>query len=185
MQFLHAVKTQTVVLAFGLGLAVVVAGCERETRQLKSDLQNAKTQPGRRISALQPGPEEKAPGQPDYAGNAQALSEGKRLFSAFNCVGCHGHGGGSIGPAFIDGKWKYGSTLENIHETILEGRSEGMPAFGAKITDEQAWQLAAYVRSLSGNVPQDAATSRDDHMKANPPENSVDREPAQPDQPPH
>jgi cytochrome c oxidase cbb3-type subunit 3 len=44
-----------------------------------------------------------------------------------------------------------------------------MPSWRGKITDQQAWQLAAYVRALSGNVPKAAAPSRREGMAATPP----------------
>jgi cytochrome c oxidase cbb3-type subunit 3 len=50
-----------------------------------------------------------------------------------------------------------------------------MPSFRGKIADPQVWQLAAYVRSLSGNVPPNAAPSRSDEMQSNPAENQVNR----------
>ena len=37
---------------------------------------------------------------------------------------------------------------------IVEGRPNGMPSFRGKIPDQQIWQLAAYVRAMSGNVAQ-------------------------------
>ena len=67
-----------------------------------------------------------------YEENAFALSEGKRLYSAFNCVGCHAHGGGGMGPALIDDKWIYGHEPGQIFATIVEGRPNGMPSFGAQ-----------------------------------------------------
>ena len=39
-----------------------------------------------------------------------------------------------------------------------------MPAFGSKIPDYQIWELAGYVRSLSGQLPGDVAPSRSDNM---------------------
>src|SRR4051812_6718377 len=48
----------------------------------------------------------------DYEENAYALGEGKRLYQAFNCVGCHFHGGGGIGPPLMDDQWIYGSQPE-------------------------------------------------------------------------
>jgi len=48
-----------------------------------------------------------------------------------------------------------------------------MPAFGPRLAQADAWRLVAYVRSLSGLVAQDVATGRNDAMKANPPENTV------------
>ena len=61
----------------------------------------------------------------------------------------------------MDSRWIYGSEPENIFATIMQGRPNGMPAFGGRIPDDQLWQLVAYVRSLSGQTPQDAASSHE------------------------
>jgi cytochrome c oxidase cbb3-type subunit 3 len=90
-----------------------------------------------------------------YYDNADAVNTGKRLFSQYNCSGCHSNGGGGMGPALMDDEWIYGSRLEQIHATLVEGRPNGMPSWGGKIPDEQLWQLAAYVRSMS--LPQTLA----------------------------
>ena len=74
---------------------------------------------------------------------------GKRLFGQYNCSGCHSNGGGGMGPSLMDDEWIYGGRLEQIHQTLVEGRPNGMPAWGGKIPDEQLWQIAAYVRSMS------------------------------------
>ena len=50
-----------------------------------------------------------------------------------------------------------------------------MPSFRGKIPDYQIWQIAAYVRSMSGLVPKDVAPNRDDHMSGKPPESSTTR----------
>jgi len=110
-----------------------------------------------------------------YEENAFALSEGKRLFSAFNCVGCHAHGGGDIGPPLMDAKWIYGHEPQQIFSTIVEGRPNGMPSFGARVPEYQIWWLVAYVRSLSGLARKDAAPGREDHMRTSPPENSTNK----------
>jgi cytochrome c oxidase cbb3-type subunit 3 len=60
-----------------------------------------------------------------------------------------------MGPPLMDGSWIYGGRLEQIHQTLVEGRPNGMPAWGGKIPDPQLWQLAAYVRSMS--LPQTLA----------------------------
>lgn len=112
----------------------------------------------------------------EYEENAYALAEGKRLFVAFNCNGCHGNGGGGMGPPLMDSQWRYGHQPEQVFATIVEGRPNGMPSFGGRIPAYQIWQLAGYVRSLSGQVRRDAAPGRNDDMKAKPPENSKDRE---------
>ena len=90
-----------------------------------------------------------------YYDNADAVTQGKRLFNQYNCSGCHSNGGGGMGPSLMDGQWIYGGRLEQIHQTLVEGRPNGMPSWGGKIPDEQLWQIAAYVRSLS--LPQTLA----------------------------
>jgi cytochrome c oxidase cbb3-type subunit 3 len=90
-----------------------------------------------------------------YYNNPQAVVEGKRLFSEYNCSGCHSNGGGGMGPPLMGGDWIYGDRLEQIHQTLVEGRPNGMPAWGGKIPDPQLWELAAYVRSMS--LPQTIA----------------------------
>ncbi|MDQ3802593.1 MAG: c-type cytochrome [Acidobacteriota bacterium] len=111
----------------------------------------------------------------EYEENAAALSDGKRLYTWFNCVGCHAHGGGGMGPALMDDQWIYGGEPDQIFATIVEGRPNGMPSFRGKIPDYQVWQLAAYVRSMSGQVPKDAAPARDDHMSTKKPESRTER----------
>ena len=98
------------------------------------------------------------------------VSEGKRLYKWFNCNGCHANGGGDIGPALMDEKWLYGGEPRNIFATLVEGRPNGMPSFRGKIPDEQVWQIVAYVRSMSGQVPTYALPGRYDDLSAKPPE---------------
>ncbi len=98
--------------------------------------------------------------------SAYAIAEGERLFVWFNCVGCHAHGGGGIGPALMDDEWTHGSEPYVIFTVISEGTSNGMPAFRGRIADAQVWQLVAYVRSLSGLVSPEAAPGRSDHLQA-------------------
>lgn len=85
-----------------------------------------------------------------YKNDRHTINEGRRLYSWFNCVGCHANGGGGMGPPLIDSEWIYGSEPMNIYASIVEGRPNGMPAFGDKIPEEEVWQLVAYVRSLGG-----------------------------------
>jgi mono/diheme cytochrome c family protein len=108
-----------------------------------------------------------------YEKNGWSLSEGKRAYASFNCVGCHGHGGGGMGPALMDLKWLYGNRPEDIFISITEGRPKGMPAFKDRIPEYMVWELVAYVRSLSGLAPFDAAPSRDDHLQTRLPENTI------------
>lgn len=155
-----------------LSCAGLLGSCEREERDYTAP---SKTQQNvNRQTELQPGEPLPSPTVANpYEKQAAALSQGKQLYKSFNCMGCHANGGGGIGPALIDDQWVYGSAPQQIVATILEGRPNGMPSFAGKVTDQQVWMLAAYVRSLSGNVPKDAAPGRDDHLQIKKPEHST------------
>jgi cytochrome c oxidase cbb3-type subunit 3 len=85
-----------------------------------------------------------------YQHNVQAVSDGSRLFDWYNCSGCHFHGAGGIGPPFYnDGQWLYGGRLDQIYDSIYQGRPNGMPMWGNLIPSSAIWELAAYVKSLS------------------------------------
>ena len=139
----------------------------------------APPRPGVIASALSPGEAGSLvtddPNAAKYYDNAEAVTTGMRLYKAYNCSGCHSAGGGGMGVDLMDDVWIYGGRLAQIHQTLVEGRPNGMPAWRGKIPDAQIWQLTAYVRSLSGLVPKDVAPSRNDHMTANPPENATPR----------
>lgn len=103
------------------------------------------------------------------------ISQGKQLYEQYNCSGCHFHGGGGIGPPLMDAKWIYGDDPQNIFQTIVQGRPNGMPSFRGKIPDAQVWQLVAYVRSMSGQVRKDISPGRSDDMNTqSEPEQLVD-----------
>ena len=53
-----------------------------------------------------------------------------------------------------------------------------MPAFGGRVPEQQVWQLVAYVQSMSGNVPKDAAPARNDDMSTVKPEMRREPRPA-------
>jgi cytochrome c oxidase cbb3-type subunit 3 len=157
-----------------LFVAAVVSACERESRPVEK-LSGAVTQ-REPMTTLHAG--EAPPLTPEvspFGENAWGMSEGKRLFTAYNCAGCHANGGGGMGPALMDDKWVYGSQPTNIFSSIVEGRPNGMPSWRNKIPDAQVWQLVAYVQSMSGQAPTAAMPSRSDHMQSGPPENNRER----------
>lgn len=94
-----------------------------------------------------------------YYDNAQAVMQGMQLYNQMNCVGCHANGGGAIGPPLMDDKWVYGGRLDQIYDTIYFGRPHGMPAWGGKLGDDQIWNIATYVRSMS--LPETLAANGD------------------------
>ena len=85
-----------------------------------------------------------------YERDKSAISTGGKLFIGYNCVDCHGaDGSGAMAPSFQDGRWHFGGSPGEVFESIYQGRPDGMPAWGARITNDQIWMLTAYVRSLS------------------------------------
>jgi cytochrome c oxidase cbb3-type subunit 3 len=163
-------------------LALALAGCYREKRELQP---SPPTSPpdATKFSAVLPGASaalrtgsQPLPDRSYFEENAFAVNQGKRLFRWYNCSGCHSNGGGGMGPILMDDKWLYGHTPQAIYQTIVEGRPNGMPAFGGRIPDDQVWQIVAYVRSMSGQLRKDVAPSRADALAGAPPENTRDNE---------
>ena len=147
-----------------LCLIGALAACEREERRFSETPPTAMPFSAVRQTSLQPGPVTRdVYVSSEYDDNAWAIAEGQQLYNQWNCVGCHAHGGGGMGPPLIDDEWIYGSSPENVVATILEGRPNGMPSFQGKIGSTEAWKLAAYVRTLSGLTPMDARPSREDN----------------------
>ena len=160
-------------------MALALAACHRETRDFSGAPAPKAPTP---VSTLAPGGGPPATpwdhtGQ-DYETNAYHISQGKRLFRWFNCSGCHANGGGGMGPALIDDEWRYGAEIEQVYASIAQGRPNGMPAFQDKVPPAQIWELAAYVRSLTGNVPKSAAGSRGEEMANIPPQTRMKPLPA-------
>jgi cytochrome c oxidase cbb3-type subunit III len=145
----------------GMGVVSLAAGCARSSHP--GEAVAASTPPGTVQgvidTALAPGLGHALvttdPRAASYYDNADAVNTGKRLFVQYNCSGCHSSGGGGMGPSLMDSEWIYGGRLEQIHQTLVVGRPNGMPAWGGKVPDQQLWQIATYVRSLS--LPQTLA----------------------------
>jgi cytochrome c oxidase cbb3-type subunit 3 len=80
-----------------------------------------------------------------------AVKVGQRLFAAY-CTTCHGSDAGGVRgfPNLRDSDWLWGGTPEAIETTILNGREGVMPPWGAALTDQQIFDVAEYVRHLSG-----------------------------------
>ncbi|MCB1775858.1 MAG: cytochrome-c oxidase, cbb3-type subunit III [Candidatus Competibacteraceae bacterium] len=89
-------------------------------------------------------------------------SVGKGLFGD-NCAACHGGGGqGVVGlyPNLTDDDWLWGSGIDKIHETLMQGRNGFMPAFGQVLKPEQLDDVAEYVLTLSDEALQSEAAER-------------------------
>ena len=97
--------------AFLLALGVtVLAGCYREERSFSAPGPAAPRTDGTRATTnvaggappVEAGAVAIASKAPLYEENAFAVNQGKRLFRWYNCNGCHGQGGGGMGPALMD-----------------------------------------------------------------------------------
>ncbi len=90
-----------------------------------------------------------------YTNNAQAIAEGQDLYKQLNCYGCHGmRGGGGMGPNLTDETWQTGDGSDtNLMAQVRDGKGN-MPAFKDVITDDQAWKIIAFVRSLYKGAPE-------------------------------
>jgi cytochrome c oxidase cbb3-type subunit 3 len=155
----------------------LASGCEREQRRYHELPAATARQDSVHLTDFVPGERQpRTPTLSPFEENAYGIGEGKRLYSAYNCNGCHAQGGGGIGPPLMDDKWIYGSVPDQIYSSIVQGRPDGMPAFGGRVPDHQVWQIVAYVQSLSGQTPQDAAAGRDDDMATRKAETRKERE---------
>src|SRR5580693_5230973 len=92
-------------------------------------------------------------------GNA---ATGKALYYAFGCYACHGYNGETGARPFV-GRWGNLAT-EKSFLTFLRGRanvapetpSTSMPNFSeASVSDKQAKDLYAYIRSFKSSAPPD------------------------------
>ncbi len=89
-----------------------------------------------------------------YLADANALAEGKKLFTAM-CAACHAaDGGGLVGPNLTDDYWIHGGDIKSIFKTIKYGVAEkGMKSWKDDYSPSQMAQLASYIKSLKGTKP--------------------------------
>jgi cytochrome c oxidase cbb3-type subunit III len=163
----------------GAAVLLTTVACDREERHSRAKPLAENVPMGESPDTIYPGGAPAPPLDPRFAAyerNANALSQGQQLFTQMNCVGCHSHGGGGMGPALMDDEWRYGGRIDQIAGSIAEGRPNGMPAWRDKLSSDQMWQLAAYVRSLSGQAPKDAVSARADEVSNTEPMTQTKRE---------
>ena len=92
-----------------------------------------------------------------YTGKAEAIAEGQQLYKKFNCYGCHGmQGGGGMGPNLTDETWQTGDGSDrNIMSQVRDGKGQ-MPPYKMMMTDDQAWKVIAFIRTLYKGDPKKA-----------------------------
>src|SRR3954471_16222013 len=103
------------------------------------------------VTGIYPGNVNQAPKITNpLANDPNAAQRGMKDFDAFNCSGCHAaNGAGGMGPSLSNDKWIYRASDANIYLSIVQGRANGMPAWGAVLPDRTVWELVAYIRSIS------------------------------------
>jgi glucose/arabinose dehydrogenase len=81
---------------------------------------------------------------------AHDFSAAKASYTEY-CAGCHGE----QMQAFVDRKWKYGKSDDDLFKAIKEGYTEdGMPSYDTTFTDEAIHELVAYIQTGIANVDQ-------------------------------
>jgi mono/diheme cytochrome c family protein len=110
-----------------------------------------------------------------YADYASVAEEGRKVYLAAGCNGCHGMGGGGMGPPLTNEVWVYGKDDDTLFRLIALGSDElqkqgfsrkgsenvvgPMPPFGGIVkSDDDLWKIIAWIRSVN---PSSAAASAD------------------------
>jgi cytochrome c-L len=91
-----------------------------------------------------------ATGQNPYAGDQQAIEEGKKLYQKW-CQPCHlADGTGRIGPNLVDEQWRYERTGTDVgqFEIIYAGGAGAMQGFGQRLGQDEILRLITFVHSL-------------------------------------
>ncbi len=111
------------------------------------------------LSKLAATPYDQISQDPDMG--AFVRSYGNGIFGDY-CAACHQAGGqGVVGlfPNLVDDAWLWGGSVEQIHQTVVNGRNGYMPPFRETFNDTQLNQVANYVLSLS-DQPLDAEAAK-------------------------
>ena len=91
------------------------------------------------------------------------VAEGERLFVR-NCSLCHGgNARGGRGPDLTRGFFRYATSDDQLFEVVQDGLP-GTAMYGLGGSDDKAWQVVAFIRSLSadsGPLPGDARNGRE------------------------
>ena len=81
------------------------------------------------------------------------IAKGKEVYAA-NCAVCHGDtgkGNPELGaPNLSDAIWLYGSDIEDIVESVQNGRNGVMPAWAGRLDSVTIKALTVYVHTLGG-----------------------------------
>lgn len=83
-----------------------------------------------------------------------SLAEGGQVYSD-TCASCHGSSGEGTarGPALNTSTFMAEHTLEDVFTAATDGVGGEMPGFADKLSEDQRWAAASYVRSLAFSAP--------------------------------
>jgi mono/diheme cytochrome c family protein len=82
---------------------------------------------------------------------AEEQARGEELYASEDCANCHGdlQGGEGTGPDFLTPGFVEQRSLTELALSIRDGSPPAMPAYAGKLTEEDVWALAGYVRSMA------------------------------------
>jgi cytochrome c(L) len=139
------------ILAMMLGEQWTPAAQEQTKPKGPEEQKQPQDAPRASTAQNQQGPKKRNP----FTGNAEAIAQGRMIWMQSGCNGCHGMGGGGMGPSVMDDAWKWGGDDETLFK-LIKGQlpNQTMPAvFGAVLTEEQVWKIIAWVRSIYKGDP--------------------------------
>jgi cytochrome c oxidase cbb3-type subunit 3 len=88
-----------------------------------------------------------------FADNQQAIAEGRQVYNNV-CTACHGYDGaaGERAPGLgVSGRRYLRTSDQELFDAVVKGiPGTSMPAMG--LSDDDAWKVAAYIRSLRGTA---------------------------------
>jgi mono/diheme cytochrome c family protein len=111
-----------------------------------------------------------------YADFASIAADGRKVYLAAGCNGCHGMGGGGMGPPLSNQVWVYGKDDDTLFRLIALGSDElqkqgysrkgsenvvgPMPPFGTIVkSDDDMWKIIAFIRSVNPSSVEGSSAS--------------------------
>jgi mono/diheme cytochrome c family protein len=111
-----------------------------------------------------------------YADFASVAEDGRKVYLAAGCNGCHGMGGGGMGPPLTNQVWVYGKDDDTLFRLIALGSDElqkqgysrkgsenvvgPMPPFGQIVkSDDDMWKIIAWIRSVNPSSAEGSSAS--------------------------
>jgi len=131
-----------------------ILGADNQEMELKKEMAQAKIEVAEYMKTAPDLMDEKTV---TLLTDAEALAEGKAIFTT-NCVACHrADAGGQIGPNLTDDHWILGGGIKNLFHTITNGGRDGkgMIAWKGTLKPKEIQRVASYVISLKGSNPKD------------------------------